>query len=71
MRQIDLNGPEGNAFVLLGFAQQWAKDLGKDAKAIKDEMTSGDYKNLVSVFEREFSNVCEVYYGEIEEPFDV
>ena len=62
MRQIDLNGPQGNAFVLLGFAQQWAKDLGKDAKAIKDEMTSGDYKNLVSVFEREFSNVCEVYY---------
>ena len=63
MRQIDLNGPQGNAFVLLGFAQQWAKDLGKDAKAIRDEMTSGDYQNLVSVFEREFGDVCEVYYG--------
>ena len=63
MRQIDLNGPEGNAFVLLGFAQQWAKDLGKDAKSISDEMRSSDYKNLVKVFEREFGNVCEVYYG--------
>ena len=63
MRQIDLNGPEGNAFVLLGFAQQWAKDLGKDAKTICDEMRSSDYKNLVKVFEREFGNVCEVYYG--------
>ena len=63
MRQIDLNGPEGNAFVLLGFAQQWAKDLGKDAKVIRDEMTSGDYENLVKVFKREFGNVCEVYYG--------
>ncbi len=63
MRQIDLNGPEGNAFVLLGFAQQWAKDLGKDAKSISDEMRSSDYKNLVKVFKREFGNVCEVYYG--------
>ena len=66
MRQIDLNGPEGNAFVLLGFAQQWAKDLGKDAKEVKeilDEMRSSDYKNLVKVFKREFANVCEVYYG--------
>jgi hypothetical protein len=63
MRQIDLNGPQGNAFVLLGFAQQWAKDLGKDAKVIRDEMTSGDYENLVKVFKREFGNVCEVYYG--------
>ena len=63
MRQIDLNGPEGNAFVLLGFAQQWAKDLCKDAKTICDEMRSSDYKNLVKVFKREFGNVCEVYYG--------
>ena len=63
MRQIDLNGPEGNAFVLRGFAQQWAKDLGKDAKTICDEMRSSDYKNLVKVFKREFGNVCEVYYG--------
>ena len=63
MRQIDLNGPQGNAFALLGMAQQWAKDLGKDAKTITDEMTSGDYENLVQVFKREFGNVCEVYYG--------
>lgn len=63
MRQIDLNGPQGNAFALLGMAQQWAKDLGKDAKVITDEMTSGDYENLVQVFKREFGNVCEVYYG--------
>lgn len=63
MRQIDLNGPQGNAFVLLGFAQQWARDLGKDGNAIINEMKSGDYENLVSVFEREFNDVCEVYYG--------
>ena len=27
MRVINLDGPDGNAFALLGYASQWAKDL--------------------------------------------
>ncbi len=51
---IDLSGPEGNAFVLLGYASRWGRELGKDTARIHKEMTSGDYINLVRVFEREF-----------------
>ena len=52
--EIDLTGPEGNAFCLLGKAGSLAKQLGKDADAIRQEMMSGDYENLIQVFDREF-----------------
>lgn len=55
---IDLTGPEGNAFCLLARANRWGKDLGLDTAAIHKEMTSGDYHNLVRVFEREFGDHC-------------
>lgn len=55
---IDLTGPEGNAFCLLAMARRWGKELGKDTSRIHKEMTSGDYTNLVRVFEREFGDYC-------------
>ncbi len=51
---IDLAGPDGNAFVLMGTAVNLAKQLGKDGKAIREEMMAGDYEHLLSVFDREF-----------------
>jgi hypothetical protein len=54
--EIDLTGPEGNAFVLLGYASSYAKQLGLDSKQIKAEMTSGDYENLVSTFDKHFGS---------------
>jgi hypothetical protein len=51
---IDLTGPDGNAFVLMGYASRFAKQLGKDDKAIREEMMSGDYENLLEVFDRKF-----------------
>lgn len=53
---IDLTGPDGNAFVLLGTARNLAKQLRKDPKAITEEMMSGDYENLLNVFDREFGD---------------
>ena len=61
---IDLTGPEGNAFVLLGYAKRYAKQLGKngvEAEAIINEMTSGDYDNLLDVFDREFGDYVTLY----------
>ena len=58
MKTIDLSGPDGNAFVLLGMARTWSRQLGKDGKAITAEMTSGDYQKLLKVFRREFGTVC-------------
>jgi hypothetical protein len=51
---IDLTGPDGNAFALMAYASRFAKQLGKDDKAIREEMMSGDYENLLEVFDREF-----------------
>lgn len=53
---IDLTGPEGNAFVLMGMARNFAKQLGKDVKAITEEMMAGDYEHLLFVFDREFGD---------------
>ena len=59
--EIDLTGPQGNAYFLLGMAQQLSAQLGKDWKAIEKEMTSGDYENLLKVFDREFGAYVTMY----------
>jgi len=53
---IDLTGPEGNAFVLLGYAKRFAKQIGLDGDAIVEEMKSGDYENLIEVFDNHFGD---------------
>jgi hypothetical protein len=56
---IDLTGPQGNAFVLLGMANDFGKQLGWDPKKrgdINAEMMAGDYENLLQVFDREFGS---------------
>ena len=58
---VDLTGPEGNAFVLIGYARKWSKQLGLDSKKVEKEMMKGDYENLVSVLEKYFGNVVTFY----------
>lgn len=53
---IDLTGPEGNAFSLMARASDFAKQLGFDAEEIIEEMKSGDYENLISVFDKYFGD---------------
>jgi len=53
---IDLTGPEGNAFSLMARATSFAKQLGLDGSSIVEEMTSSDYENLVSVFDKYFGD---------------
>ncbi len=58
-RIIDLTGPDGNAFVLMGYAQNFAKQLGMISGEIEmmlNEMRSGDYENLIQVFDRYFGS---------------
>ena len=59
--EIDLTGPQGNAFYLLGTARNLAKQLGLDAEAICDEMRSGDYENLLEVFDKNFGMIVTLY----------
>jgi hypothetical protein len=51
---VDLSGPDGNAYCLLALASRIGKALGKDTEAIHKRMTSGDYENLLAVFQKEF-----------------
>ena len=53
---IDLTGPQGNAFFLMGQAGQYARQLGLDGDDIVAEMRSGNYENLVQVFDRYFGD---------------
>ena len=53
---IDLTGPDGNAFALMGYASRFAKQLDLDPKVIVNEMKSGDYENLLQVFDGYFGS---------------
>lgn len=60
-RQIDLTGPEGNAFVLLGMAKSFAKQLELDSEAVLDDMRSGDYEHLIEVFDNHFGSFVDLF----------
>jgi hypothetical protein len=53
---IDLTGPDGNAFVLMGYAKRLARQIGIEPQPIIKEMMSGDYENLLEVFDRNFGD---------------
>ena len=53
---IDLTGPDGNAFALMAYATRFAKQLGIDSKPIIAKMMSGDYENLLEVFNNTFGD---------------
>ena len=59
--EIDLTGPNGNAFYLIGAANNLARQLGLDGKAIQAEMMKGDYENLVKVFDKNFGHFVTLY----------
>jgi hypothetical protein len=53
---IDLTGPDGYAYALMGFATRFARQLDLDATQIREEMMAGDYENLVAVFDKYFGD---------------
>lgn len=53
--EIDLTGPDGNAYVLMGHAAKWCKQQGRDHKPVMIDMMAGAYNHLLGVFEREFA----------------
>ena len=62
--EIDLTGPQGNAFYLLGLADNLAKQLGYDASrrtCILEEMKLTDYEGLLFTFDREFGTLVTLW----------
>ena len=51
---VDLTGPDGNAFALMGLASRLAKQLGIESPIT--EMMKGDYEHLLEVFDKNFGD---------------
>ena len=51
---VDLTGPDGNAFALMGLASRLAKQLG--FKSPTAEMMEGDYEHLLEVLVKNFGH---------------
>jgi alanine-alpha-ketoisovalerate/valine-pyruvate aminotransferase len=62
--EIDLTGPQGNAFFLLGTASKLGRQLGWDKDEIEillRQMRNSDYENLVNTFDKYFGNFVTLY----------
>ena len=62
--EIDLTGPQGNAFFLLGTASKLGRQLGWDRDEIEillRQMRSSNYENLVNTFDKHFGDFVTLY----------
>ena len=61
--EIDLNGPEGNAFVLLGYASRLGKQIygPEKTEAILEEMKLSTYELLILTFDKYFGSIVTLY----------
>jgi len=68
-RVIDLQGPQGNAIALMGIADDLLRQLGRrdEYREMQTEMMSGDYGNLLKVFQSKFGNLVEFINNPEEE----
>lgn len=60
---IDLRGPEGNAFAIIGAAKNLAEKLGytpDEVKSLISDMKSSDYDHLIQVFDDHFGDYVDL-----------
>ena len=53
---IDLTGPNGNAYAVLGICSKIARKLGLDWNSIQEDAMSGDYEHLLEVCQQHMGN---------------
>ena len=59
--EIDLTGPDGNAYVILGLAKRLCREFDIPFKPLMEKMTSGDYENLIKVLDDKFGSFVTMY----------
>jgi len=59
--EVDLTGPQGNAFYLLGLAKSLSARYSLNAAQVQKEMTAGDYENLIQVFDNYFGGIVTLF----------
>ena len=57
---IDLTGPQGNAFYLLGTAMKLSKEIGLNVTAVLDDLKGGDYEHLIKTFDEYFGCIIDL-----------
>ena len=63
-REIDLDGPDGNAMALVSLADSTAHQLDyneDERKKLKDDMMSDNYIHLVRTFDKHFGDYFTLY----------
>jgi len=70
-RVIDLQGLQGNAFALMAIADDFLRQMKRrdEFNAMRTEMMSGDYENLIRIFEENFGEYVTLV-GNPDEVFD-
>lgn len=62
--EIDLSGPDGNAYVLMGYARTLGRQLGfseEKIKAIIKVMMLTNYDGLLATFDEQFGDYVILY----------
>jgi len=59
--EIDLTGPDGNVFYLIGQGGRLCKQLGLNSEMFTRRMMSGDYENALATFEEYFGEYVILY----------
>ena len=57
---IDLTGPQGNVYFLMGTAMKLCKELNLDKESVLSEMQSGDYENAIQTFDKYFGMIVDL-----------
>lgn len=61
--EIDLSGPDGNAYALLRYAIDYGKQLHFPKEKINQiitDMKSSDYENLIQIFDKHFGHIVDL-----------
>lgn len=64
MMKIELSGPQGNAFYLMGLVDDFGRQLNLNQEKVNkiiNEMQSSDYDNLLKTFIKYFGIVVQLY----------
>jgi len=66
--EVDLTGPQGNAYALMGLAEDLCKQFNRiagkkvyDSDEILKDMKSSDYEHLIEVLEKHFGDYIILY----------
>ena len=70
-RVIDLQGPQGNAFALMAYAEDFLRQMGRrdEFRQMRTDMMSGSYENLIGIFEKNFGEYVTLV-GKPDEVFE-